>query len=222
MSSTERGPWHLVFRDEHLLVVNKPPGIPVQPDRTGDACLLQPVQNDFPEYAMGSPHRIDRPVSGLVVFTLDAAALRDMDRLFREQQVMKKYLAVVEGRPGEQGSLVHRLAHAGGSRKAAVTGPGQGKQVQLHYRMVKAGERYTLLEVEPQGGAYHQIRAQLAAAGLPIKGDVKYGARRGEKDRSIALHAWRLQFRHPATGDQLCLEAPVPANGIWMALQAAR
>lgn len=210
----------VVYTDEHLVVVNKPPGIAVQPDRSGDESLLLRVQGAFPGVAIGSPHRLDRPVSGLVVFTRSAAALRGMDALYRERGVGKTYLAVVEGRLEGEGTLEHRLVHAGGTRKAVVAAGQSGQAVQVHYVVRVQGDRYCLLEVRPEGGAFHQIRAQLAAAGHPIKGDVKYGARRGEKDRSIALHAWRLRFAHPATGAEVLLEAAPPCGGIWAKLMA--
>jgi 23S rRNA pseudouridine1911/1915/1917 synthase len=130
--------------------------------------------------------------------------------------VEKTYLAIVEGRPDEEGDLVHHLEHAGGSRKARVM-DGAGN-ARLHFRSWAAGERYTLLEVVPQGGVFHQIRAQLAASGHPIKGDVKYGARRGEPDRSIGLHAWRMAFPYPSTGERVMVEAPLPSRSIWPVL----
>ncbi|MBS1943702.1 MAG: RluA family pseudouridine synthase [Bacteroidetes bacterium] len=208
----------VVYADAQLVVVNKPPGVAVQPDRSGDESLLQRVQAAFPGEHIGSPHRLDRPVGGLVVFTRSAAALRGMDALFRERQVEKVYLAVVEGRLEQEGTLEHRLVHPGGTRKATVAAAGEGHAVRVRYRVRTQGDRYSLLEVRPEGGAFHQIRAQLAAAGHPIKGDVKYGARRGEKDRSIALHAWRLRFAHPATGAEVLAEAAPPGGGIWAKL----
>lgn len=208
----------LLFRDEFLAVVDKPPGIPVQPDRTGDLSLLQQVQSLFPECSVGSPHRLDRPVSGITVFALNAPALRAMDALFRERRVTKSYLAIVEGGMEPKGELVHSLSHAGGTRKAKVDrAEGEGN-ARLQYTTRAVGERFSLLEVVPEGGAFHQIRAQLGASGHPIKGDVKYGARRGEPDRSIALHAWRMKFTHPITGAAMALEAPMPTRSIWPAL----
>ncbi|HRP81730.1 MAG TPA: RluA family pseudouridine synthase [Flavobacteriales bacterium] len=221
MSNTDGPPLDIVFRDAHLLAVNKPPGMAVQPDRTGDACLLDLVSTAFPAAAIGSPHRLDRPVSGLVVLTLDAGTLSAMDQLFRERRVTKTYLAVVEGITAQEGTLAHRLVHRGGTRKATVAPANGGKKVELRFRVRHTGERYTLLEVEPQGGAFHQIRAQLAAMGHPIKGDVKYGARRGERDRSIALHAWRLAFVHPVTGLPVEVEAPLPEGSLLKKLFAA-
>lgn len=212
------GPLRVIHQDAQLIVVDKPAGIPVQGDRTGDPSLLDMVRTTGPTMEVGSPHRLDRPVSGLVVFTVGKEALRKMDLAFREHRVVKTYLAIVEGRPPMQGELVNRIGHHGGSRKAWVE-PGAGTaditSVRLSYSLKAGGERYSVLEVQPEGGAFHQIRAQLAAAGHPIKGDVKYGARRGERDRSIGLHAWKLEFDHPATGERLQLSAPIPAHGTW-------
>ncbi|HMN06992.1 MAG TPA: RluA family pseudouridine synthase [Flavobacteriales bacterium] len=217
-----------VHVDEHLLVVDKPPGMGVQPDRAGGESLLHLWEALMPEAKLGMPHRLDRPVSGLVVFTLTTRALQGMNALFRERKVKKTYLAIVEGLVEGSGTLTHRLHHAGGTRKSTVqqveTRNG-GKRdpagmATLKYSVRAQGERYSLLEVVPDGGSFHQIRAQLAAFGHAIKGDVKYGARRGEPDRSIALHAWRLQFSHPVTGENMELQAPVPSRSIWPALWA--
>lgn len=217
MNNTDALGLQVLFRDGHLLAVNKPPGIAVQKDRSGDPCLLDRVQALCPGAAVGSPHRLDRPVGGVALFTLDAATLRGMDALFRERKVAKTYLAIVEGLAPEDGKLMHRLKHAAGSRKSIAVNEeedGEGISV-LQFVRRSAGDRYSLLEVVPGGGAFHQIRAQLAAAGFPIKGDVKYGARRGERDRSIALHAWRLSFIHPGTREALLIEASAPTTSIW-------
>jgi 23S rRNA pseudouridine1911/1915/1917 synthase len=224
MSSTESASPVILFQDDHVLVVDKPPGIPVQVDRTGDPSLQQQVQALFPAGSVdiGSPHRLDRPVSGVVVFTKSIDALRGMDEIFRRGAVEKSYLAIVEGRTPEQGECSHVLGHAGGSRKAKVL-EGEdirGRNAELSFTTTAIGDRFSLLEVRPNGGAFHQIRAQLAAIGHPIKGDVKYGARRGEPDRSIALHAWRMRFTHPVKDIPLELKAPMPTRSIWPALLA--
>lgn len=220
MSSIDPAEVHVLYRDDHFIAVDKPPGIPVQPDRTGDRCLLQAVQAMLPELSLGSPHRLDRPVGGITLFTLTPEALRAMDAFLREKRVEKTYLAIVEGQPAERGELLHRLIHLGGTRKATVaeTRSGEAGNAVLRYTTRATGERYTLLEVVPEGGAFHQIRGQLAEVGHPIKGDVKYGARRGERDRSIALHAWRMAFPHPFTGKPVQVVAPVPVRSIWPAL----
>ena len=211
-----------VFQDGHIVAVDKMPGLPVQPDRTRDLSLLQLVQDLFPGKSVGSPHRLDRPVSGITLFTLDAPTLRSMDALFRQKRVAKTYLAIVEGRMEVAGELSHHLSHAGGTRKAKVAEQAAGVEgiSRLRFITKAVGDRFSLLEVVPEGGAFHQIRAQLAASGHPIKGDVKYGARRGEPDRSIALHAWRMAFPHPATKSEMMLEAPLPTRSIWPALLA--
>lgn len=220
MSNTEPVSFKPLFQDEFLVLVDKPPGIPVQPDRTGDVSLMQLMQAQFPGVILGSPHRLDRPVSGLTLFTLSAPALRAMDTLFREKHVEKIYLAIVEGKTATKGELDHRLSHAGGTRKAKVTEADGDSNARLRFTTRAVGERFSLLEVVPEGGAFHQIRAQLGAAGHPIKGDVKYGARRGEPDRSIALHAWRMRFIHPITGKTMDIAAPMPTRSIWPALLA--
>ena len=213
----------VVRQDAHLIVVDKPCGISVQPDRTGDPCLLDQVKALFPNEEIGSPHRIDRPVGGLVIFTRSAEALRGMDALFRAQAVEKTYLAIVEGAAPAEGECRHLLEHTSGQRKTRMTEqPGSGKEAVLHYTTKVVGERFSLLEVTPKGGAFHQIRAQLSAIRHPIKGDVKYGARRGEKDRGIALHAWKMCFKHPVTNRMLELEAPLPTRSIWPALLALK
>lgn len=222
MNSTEQVQPLILFRDRHLVALDKPCGIPVQPDLTGDPCLLNQVQAMFPSCAVGSPHRLDRPVSGVTLFTLGDEALKAMNALFRERRVAKTYLAIVEGRIEAQGELHHHIGHRGGSRKADITEVKEPAQANasLRFSVRATGNRFTLLEVVPSGGAFHQIRAQLAASGHPIKGDVKYGARRGEPDRSIALHAWRMEFEHPFTGVKTAVEAPLPARSIWPALLA--
>lgn len=220
MNSIESASFVPLFQDEFLIMVDKPPGIPVQQDRTGDTSLLQLMQVQFHGADLGSPHRLDRPVSGVTLFTLGALALRAMDALFREKRVEKIYLAIVEGTTPAKGELEHKLSHAGGTRKSKVSEADNDGNAKLRFTTRAVGERFSLLEVMPEGGAFHQIRAQLGAAGHSIKGDVKYGARRGEPDRSIALHAWRMRFVHPITGKSMDIAAPMPTRSIWPALVA--
>lgn len=218
MSNTEPT---VLFTDAHLVAVDKPAGMPVQPDPSGDPSLLELVQAKLGA-ALGLPHRIDRPVSGVVLFTRSAEALRMLSEAFRTGAVEKTYLAIVEGRTPPEGTCTHHLAHAAGTRKAKITGEGAGREVVLRFTTQALGDRFSLIAVKPVGGAFHQIRAQLGAIGHPIKGDVKYGARRGEADRSIALHASELVVAHPVTGQQLRIVAPDPARSIWPALLALR
>ncbi len=225
MSSTEAGASILVlFEDAYLLVVSKPSGIPAQPDPTGDSDLLSllAIQRGGP--APGLVHRLDRPVSGVTLLALEADTLAALNALFRERAVQKRYWAIVEGSmPAKEWIVLeHHLSHDTKAKRAHVFKGGASTDdvARLRIRSLAAGERYTLLEVEPEGGAFHQIRAQLAAAGHPIKGDVKYGARRGEKDRSIALHARSIAFGHPVTGKRIVVQAAPPSNALWDALVA--
>lgn len=203
----------MLWSDARLLAVHKPAGMPVQPDLTGTPDLLSAVRAMHPGEAIGLPHRIDRPVSGVVLFSRTTEALQALNRLFQERAVQKTYLAVVTGAVDGDLTLEHTLLHVPKARRARVSD--RGVPVSLALRPLMRGDRYTLVEVRPLGGAFHQIRAQLAAAGHPIKGDVKYGARRGERDRSIALHARSIALRHPFTGEALHVEAPVPDTPTW-------
>lgn len=203
----------VLYRDAHLLAVNKPAGVPAQADRTGDPDVLQ---------LLGDPgllltHRIDRPVSGILLLACDATVQRALNEAFASGAVRKTYLAIVEGRLEGEHVLEHWLAHDVKAHKARVVPAAHkgGFAVRLRLKPLSQGERYTLVEVRPEGGRFHQIRAQLSAFGHPIKGDVKYGARRGEPDRSIALFAQRVELAHPATGAPLRIEAPVPGQGLW-------
>jgi len=211
---------HLLFSDAHMLAINKPSGVPSQPDATGDPCVTDLLGMD----GLGIPHRLDRPVSGVLVIARTPEALRSLNAAFAEQRVDKTYLAIVEGRMEGEAVLEHLLVHDTRTHKAqVVTTMRKGAMhALLRAKVLVQGDRYTLVEVMPEGGRFHQIRAQLAAAGHPIKGDVKYGARRGEPDRSIALHAQALDLVHPITNMPLHVEAPVPTTGLWPKLLPPR
>lgn len=199
----------------------KPATMPVQPDRTGDADMLSLLRAGLHEPGLHLVHRLDRPVSGVVLFARTAAAAAFLARQFQERRVRKRYWAVVQGHPEAPFGLAAELAHDPHARKARVlhasTGPGAA---QLLVQPLVRGDRYTLVQVDPQGGAFHQIRALLSAAGFPIKGDVKYGARRGEKDRSILLHARSIDFALPDADARKCVEAPAPDQPVWNAFTA--
>lgn len=218
MSNTEAAPLRLLYQDTGLVAVWKPAGVPVLADRTGDMDLRMLLQQQLGAAFVEPPHRIDRPVSGVVLFALDKLTLTGLNEAFRDGRIHKVYWAIVEGRLESKAELVHRLIHDPRGHKAREAA--NGREVRLAARPLSAGERYTLVEVVPQGGAFHQIRVQLALAGHAIKGDVKYGARRGEADRSIALHARSVQFVHPADGSTVRVEAPPPAARLWDVLTA--
>ncbi len=212
----------VLLNDSWLLAVSKPASMPVQPDLTGDTDLLTLLRRARKEPGLELAHRIDRPVSGVVLLARTAEANSALHALFRERRMEKRYWAIVEGRvEASQAELRHRLAHDARKHKAIISKAAEGEESCTRVRVLAQGDRYALVECVPEGGAFHQIRAQLAAWGHPIKGDVKYGARRGEKDRSIALHAREVRFVHPFTGSDMCLEAPAPVHGIWLLLCAA-
>lgn len=217
MSSTEPAALvDILYKDENLCVVNKPAGMPVQPDGTGDTSLLDRISAQLRPIEPGLVHRLDRPVSGVVLFSLDAHTLRTMNEQFKLRKVEKHYWAIVEGLwEEEERSLEHWLEHDTKTKRSRISADRKGEASRLQVKLLSQGDRFSLVEVVPEGGAFHQIRAQLAAAGHPIKGDVKYGARRGEKDRTIALHARSIAFHHPATDELLEIVAPARTDGIW-------
>lgn len=213
----------VLFEDAWMLAVSKPAGMPVQADPTGDIDLVGWLRTHRKEPGIELVHRIDRPVSGVVLLSRSSEALSVLHELFRERRMHKHYWAIVEGSVKMTAPLVleHSLKHDQRTHRSKVVGasPESGSRTQV--RLLATGDRYTLIEAMPEGGAFHQIRAQLSAWGHPIKGDVKYGARRGEKDRSIALHARSLRFVHPFTGRNVSINATVPTGALWSALVAA-
>jgi len=229
MNSTEEAPADITILlvDEHLCVVWKPAGMPVQPDHTGDASLLDRVSQQLADPRLSLVHRLDRPVSGAVLFARTPAAVKDLNEQFRERRVEKRYWAIVEGTPAvpegqEWCTVEHLLLHDTKAKRAKVLHSIRegAAMARLKFRILARGERLSLLEVVPEGGAFHQIRAQLSAMGNSIRGDVKYGARRSEKDRSIALHARSLVLQHPATLETVRVVADAPPSSVWSALLA--
>lgn len=213
----------ILYEDDSLLALNKAPGIPVQPDKTGDACLLD-LAGARCKQAMYLVHRLDRPVSGVIILAKNSAAATALQRQFSEHAAEKEYIAVVqELPPAPEGTLVHYIKkHEKTNTSKAYNAPQPGAdRAELEYRVLGSSQRYHLLHIRLHTGRHHQIRAQLAAIGCPIKGDVKYGFRRSNPDRSIHLHAWRLTIRHPLSGETLHFEAQPPAgDAVWAALQS--
>ena len=209
----------VLWVDEQVVAVWKPGGVPSQSDPTGDPDLLSLLRAQLKDDAIQLVHRLDRPVSGVMVFGRTVEATRQLNEQFQQRRISKVYWAVVEGRYDSGPLLHHTIAHDGKHHKARSAS--DQRAVSLAVKVIGLGDRYSLLEVLPNGGAFHQIRVQLSLAGHPIKGDVKYGARRGEKDRTIALHARSISFQHPSTGIPVTLHADPPAGGIWEALQKA-
>jgi len=218
----------VIYEDNHLIVVNKQSGEIVQGDKTGDRPLSESVKQYIKErYAkpgnvfLGVVHRLDRPVSGLVVFARTSKALTRLNDMFRQGLVHKTYWAIVQGRPPrESDELIHWLTRNEQQNKsyAALREKPGAKRAVLRYRTLCAGDRYTLLEVTLLTGRHHQIRCQLAAIGCPIRGDLKYGARRSCPDGSISLHARHIDFEHPVSHAPVSLTAPLPDDPLWRAL----
>ncbi len=210
----------IIYKNKQLLAFNKPGGIPVQPDKTGDKSLtdLAEIYAKIPVFAT---HRIDRPASGIVLFAKNKKSLAALNEQFKNRSVSKTYLAVVKKLPAKpSGELIHHLYVQGNNKTVALDEPGKKtKEARLKYQLLASSDNYHLLEVELLTGRQHQIRVQLAAIGSPIKGDVKYGARRGNKDRSIQLHSWKMAFNHPVTNERVELQAPVPEGGVWEAFR---
>lgn len=198
----------ILWRDEQLVFVLKPAGVPSQPDPSGDFSLVDWISEQVGR-KLAPIHRLDRPVGGVVVFGLQPGAVRSLGSQFAERSVRKTYLGVVRGlvEPSE-GVWEHFLIKQGG--KARVRSGPPAQPAGLDYRVLQSCEGLTLLELEPRTGRFHQIRAQLGAVGLPLLGDARYGARKPLKDRSIALWAHRLEVSHPVTGERLAVQrAPV-------------
>jgi len=216
---------HVLYEDNHLIAINKYPGQIVQGDKTGDTPLselvaryLKKKYNKPGEAFIGVTHRIDRPVSGIVMFAKTSKGLSRINTLFRDKTIQKTYWALVEGVPDEQEKKLEALLWKNEkiNKSFVVNVPKEGAlKSTLSYKVVQKLERYTLLEINPDTGRHHQIRVMLASIGCPIKGDVKYGARRGNKDQSICLHARMLQFEHPVKKEMIKIVAPVPATEVW-------
>lgn len=221
----------IVYEDNHLIIVNKACGEIVQGDRTGDEPLVETLKQWIKEKYQkpgnvfcGVIHRIDRPTSGLVVFARTSKGLSRMNELFRKGEVHKTYWAIVQNRPPKQAdTLTHWLvAHEKGNRTEVFDAPKEGAQkAVLKYRVIAEGERYHLLEVELLTGRKHQIRAQLSHIGCPIKGDLKYGARRSNPGGGISLQSHRICFQHPVSKLEIDITAPTPPQPLWQALAAA-
>lgn len=209
----------VLYKNNQLIAFNKPAGIPVQPDLTNDKDLIG-LAEIYAKSNLHLIHRLDRPVSGAVLLAKTKSAQNTLSEGFRSGTVQKTYLAVVQNPPSAQeGILEHFIAKDSRSKRARVVKEGEkdAQKAVLRYRVIGRSDRYHLLEVVSETGRFHQIRCQLAAIGCPIKGDVKYGARRKNPDRSIHLHAWKLAFAHPVDQSSVLITAPLPQDSLWQA-----
>lgn len=212
----------VVYEDNHIIIVNKTASEIVQGDKTGDTPLSETVKEYLKEkyqkpgnVFIGVTHRLDRPVSGLVLFAKTSKALSRLNEMFKRGEVKKTYWAVVKNRPAqEEGTLSHWMVRNEKQNKSYAYDkekPGS-KHAILDYRLIAASDNYFLLEVDLKTGRHHQIRCQLAKMGCPIKGDLKYGFARSNTDGSICLHARRIAFVHPVSKENITVEAPLPPS----------
>ncbi|MBO5824527.1 MAG: RNA pseudouridine synthase [Prevotella sp.] len=215
----------VVYEDNHIIIVYKESGEIVQGDKTGDTPLSDIVKDYIKEkyqkpgnVFLGVVHRLDRPVSGLVVFARTSKALSRLNEMFRNGEVHKTYWAITKNMPAiEEGRLEHWLVRNERQNKSyayAKEKPGAKKAV-LEYKMIGRTDNYSLLEVRLLTGRHHQIRCQLAAMGCPIKGDLKYGAQRSNPDGSISLLSHRVEFVHPVSKERIDVTSPVPSDNLW-------
>ena len=219
----------VLYEDNHIIVINKAAGEIVQGDKTGDKSLCDTMKAYIKEkYAkpgnvfIGLPHRLDRPVSGIVVFAKTSKALERLNRMFSEGSVKKIYWALTKGIPNpaeaelESWILRNEKMNKSFSYPKEVKG---SKRAVLHYRLAAASQNYNLIEVELKTGRHHQIRCQLSSIGCPIKGDLKYGAQRSNPDGSISLHARYIEFVHPVSKELIAVTAPLPKDRLWQSFE---
>ena len=220
----------VLYEDNHIIIVSKSSSEIVQGDKTGDiplsdmvAAYLKEKYNKPGNVFVGVAHRLDRPVSGVVVFAKTSKALSRLNDMFRLGKVDKRYLAIVKNRPSEiESELVHYLVRNEQKNRSFAYNkevPGSKKSI-LKYRLVGSSTNYNLLEIELMTGRHHQIRCQLSKMGMPIKGDLKYGAERSNPDGGISLHAYYIKFELPVSHNTICVSAPLPNDALWSSFTA--
>ncbi|WP_439130740.1 RluA family pseudouridine synthase [Polaribacter sp.] len=226
MHSTQQN-LQVLFEDNHIIIVNKRSGDITQGDKTGDKPLSDVVKAYIKEkynkpgnVYLGVVHRLDRPTSGIIIFAKTSKALERLNKMLRDKNINKTYWAVVKDTPKkEKDTLINYLKKNPKNNKSSVYQKeiSGSKRAVLHYQVIQKLDNYTLLEVDLETGRHHQIRAQLSAIGLPIKGDLKYGFNRSNKDGSIHLHARKIAFIHPVSKENILVTAPTPNDVIWNA-----
>jgi len=220
----------ILYEDNHIIIVNKAPGEIVQGDKTGDEPLVETLKRYIKErdskpgqVFLGVVHRLDRPVTGVVMFAKTSKALSRLNAMFAAGEVHKTYWAISRNRPAAaSATLTHYITSVERNNKSyASLKPKEGaKEARLAYRLIASSDRYHLLEVNLMTGRKHQIRVQLSSIGCPVKGDLKYGDKRSNPDGSISLHARRITFIHPVSKQPVDVTAPVPENDVlWKVLE---
>ncbi len=215
----------ILYEDNHIIAVNKRPSDIVQGDKTGDTPLSEFVKKYIKEkynkpgdVFIGTVHRIDRPVSGIVLFAKTSKALARLNQMFQTKEIQKTYWAVVKNKPENvKGNLVHYLIknEVKNMSRAYEKEQKGALRSELDYELILSLDNYHLLEINPHTGRHHQIRVQLSKIGSPIKGDIKYGFDRTNKDASIHLHARKIEFIHPVKKEPISIVAPPPNDAIW-------
>ena len=215
----------VLYEDNHIIVVNKNSGEIVQGDKTGDVPLSDIVKNWIRDkynkpgnVFLGVVHRLDRPVQGVVVLAKTSKALARLNNMFRTADVHKTYWAITKNRPEEpEGTLTHWLVRNEKQNKSYAydTEKPNAKKAVLHYKLLAESDNYNLMEINLMTGRHHQIRCQMAHIGCPIKGDLKYGAKRSNIDGSISLLARKIEFVHPVSKEQITVVAPLPDDTLW-------
>ena len=226
MASTKKD-LEVLFEDNHLVIVNKKSGDIVQGDKTGDKPLSEVVKeyikdkyNKPGNVFLGVVHRLDRPTTGVIVFARTSKALERFNKMLRDKKVHKTYWAVVKNKPKKDNDTLIGFLRKNPKNNKSTSYSSEienSKKAILHYKTIKSLNNYHLLEVDLETGRHHQIRCQLSAIGSPIKGDLKYGFDRSNKDASIHLHARKIEFTHPVTKETILVEAPTPNEVIWNA-----
>ena len=219
----------VLYEDNHIIIINKAAGEIVQGDKTGDKSLCDTMKAYIKEkYAkpgnvfIGLPHRLDRPVSGIVVFAKTSKALERLNRMFSEGSVKKIYWALTKGIPVPAEAEIDSWILRNEKMNKSFSYPKEvkgSKRAVLHYRLAAASQNYNLIEVELKTGRHHQIRCQLSSIGCPIKGDLKYGAQRSNPDGSISLHARYIEFIHPVSKELIAVTAPLPDDRLWQSFE---
>ncbi len=220
----------ILYEDNHLIAINKTTSEIVQGDKTGDKPLSDTIKHYLKDkyqkpgnVFVGVIHRLDRPVSGVVLFAKTSKSLARMNEMFKNHEVKKSYWAIIKKMPIEQqATLTHYLVRNEKQNKSFAFDKEQkdSQLAILHYTLKATSDRYALLEVDLETGRHHQIRCQLAKIGCPIKGDLKYGFPRSNEDGGISLHAHSISFIHPVTKEPVSLSAPVPEEKLWKMFEA--
>lgn len=215
----------VLYEDNHLIAINKRSGDIIQGDKTGDITLSEYVKRYLKEkykkpgnVFLGTIHRLDRPTSGVVIFAKTSKCLTRMNKLFKEKKVKKTYLAIVSNKPPlNQGTLKNYLRKNEKQNKSYIVKEKEGKYSILQYKLLKKLNHYYLIKISPETGRHHQIRAQLSNIGCYIKGDVKYGDKRKNKNLSIHLLAYQIQLNHPVKKEDIIITAKPPKDILWKA-----